>query len=207
MEIMNKLKKGQVTILGKTIPAFLIVAMFGIGTAAAAGYLLLTATSNLTVAESMALTYYEGVDWKNFCNGVANDWTTNCFPAVRSLGPYTLYPSDTSTFYVAGSNAGTNSIVMTFDSSSMVQPGVTLAVDCIGGTVGGVTSTGLKIYNAGGNKWYVLLPGGSNHRAVGATTSIAADAAPVLGYSFNTLVSRGEISATDAIWSSITPCA
>ncbi len=54
--MLNKLRKGQVTILGKTIPIFILVTLLAIGTVSALLTVYITITGSATVAQSVVLT-------------------------------------------------------------------------------------------------------------------------------------------------------
>lgn len=182
MEILNKLRKGQVTVLGKAIPVFAVVALMGMGTAFAAGYLLLTATSNVTIQESITL-YYWNSGWYSF----------GILPQTVSLGPLSLYPGESRVDYFAASNLGSNPIIITMDlRGATAVSGFSTSLVCDGATGygGGVyfvqdTTPGI---------WYVYIPGSATTKSIGINNVVAIDATPVLGATFNSYTYRGSIT-------------
>jgi hypothetical protein len=65
--MFDKLRKGQVTILGKAIPIFVLVALLAIGTVSALLTVYITITGSATVAQSVVLNGFDST-WKYDAN-------------------------------------------------------------------------------------------------------------------------------------------
>jgi hypothetical protein len=170
-----------VTILGKTIPAFLIVAMLGMGTAAAiTGYLLLTSTSTVTITESMTLYWWNGA-WQTF----------GTLPAIVTLGPLNLYPGTNRIDYFAAKNDGGNPIIIKMDITGETIAGFSASLVCDGSTGYG---SGVKFIQASPGIWYIKIPGGSAIKSIGIDNVVDPDAGPVTSQTFQSFTYRGSIT-------------
>jgi hypothetical protein len=195
MKIVNKLRKGQVTILGKAIPVFALVALMGMGTALAAGYLLLTSTSTVTITESITLYYWNGASWTTF----------GTLPQTVPLGPLSLYPGDSRVDYFAAKNNATNPIIITMDlRNAATVSGFSASLVC-----DGTTGSGSGVYfvqDTTPGIWHVYIPGGSVTKSIGINNVVDINAAPVSGATFNSYTYRGTITVAQFNAMAYTTC-